>query len=238
MLYGVPLPECFRGADSSPSLAVTAQYIQQYIATHQAFFHTYGYAAAFFLVLLEDFAMPSPGELVLIGTSLVASQGGLHILPLLLLAWTGAVIGDNIGFAIGHFGGMRLLLRYGRRLGLTHERLDRVHRFFERFGGEVVLVARFVQGARQLNGIVAGSAGMPWRRFFVYNAIGAALWVGAWGYGVYALGKRFFNYLPLIERSALYLAVAAAVLSAAAVAWWWWRRRAQARSESDWDTDD
>lgn len=238
MPYGGPLPECFRGAGASPSPAVTAQYIQQYIATHQAFFHTYGYAAAFFLVLLEDFAMPSPGELVLIGTSLVASQGGLHILPLLLLAWTGAVIGDNIGFAIGHFGGTRLLLRYGRRLGLTHERLDRVHRFFERFGGEVVLVARFVQGARQLNGIVAGSAGMPWRRFFVYNAIGAALWVGAWGYGVYALGKRFFNYLPLIERSALYLAVAAAVLSAAAVAWWWWRRRAQARSESDWDTDD
>ncbi|WP_197495831.1 DedA family protein [Acidihalobacter yilgarnensis] len=206
---------------------MTAQYIQQYIATHQAFFHTYGYAAAFFLVLLEDFAMPSPGELVLIGTSLIASQGGLHITPLLLLAWLGAVIGDNIGFAIGHFGGARLLVRYGRRLGLTHERLDRVHRFFERYGGEVVLVARFVQGARQLNGIVAGSAGMPWRRFLIYNAIGAALWVGAWGYGVYLLGKRFFDYLPLIERFSFYLGVMIVVLLLGGLLWWAWRRRSR-----------
>lgn len=203
---------------------MTAQYIQQYIAAHQAFFHAYGYAAVFFLVLLEDFALPSPGELVLIGTALIASQGGLQIAPLLMLAWLGAVIGDNIGFAIGYFGGARLLVRYGKRAGLTHERLDRVHRFFERYGGEVVLVARFFQGARQLNGIVAGSAGMPWRRFLVYNAIGAALWVGAWGYGVYALGKRFFDYLPLIERFSFYLGLTAIVLLLAGALWWGWRR--------------
>lgn len=204
---------------------MTAQYIQQYIGSHQAFFHTYGYAAAFFLVLLEDFAVPSPGELVLIGTSLIASQGGLHILPLLLLAWLGALIGDNIGFAIGHFGGARLLVRYGRRLGLTHERLESVHRFFERYGGEVVLVARFVQGARQLNGIVAGSAGMPWKRFLIYNAIGAALWVGTWGYGVYALGKQFLDYLPMIEKFSFYLVTALGVVLAGTFLWWFWRRR-------------
>lgn len=204
---------------------MTAQYIQQYISAHQAFFHTYGYAAAFFLVLLEDFAVPSPGELVLIGTSLIASQGGLHILPLLLLAWLGALIGDNIGFAIGHFGGARLLVRYGQRFGLTHDRLESVHRFFERYGGEVVLVARFVQGARQLNGIVAGSAGMPWKRFLVYNAIGAALWVGAWGYGVYALGKRFLVYLPIIEKFSFYLLILLALILVGAFSWWLWRRR-------------
>ena len=214
---------------------MTAQYIQQYIATHQAFFHTYGYAAAFFLVLLEDFAMPSPGELVLIGTSLIASQGGLHILPLLVLAWLGALIGDNIGFAIGHFGGARLLVRYGKRLGLTHDRLESVHRFFERYGGEVVLVARFVQGARQLNGIVAGSAGMSWRRFVIYNAVGAALWVGAWGYGVYALGKRFLEYLPIIEQLSFYLLIIVAILLAGTLSWWFWRRRSRRRAlfESD-----
>lgn len=208
---------------------MNAQYIQQYIATHQLFFHTYGYAAAFFLVLLEDFAMPSPGELVLIGTSLIASQGGLHILPLLLLAWLGALIGDNIGFAIGHFGGARFLIRFGRRLGLTHARLERVHQFFERYGGEVVLVARFVQGARQLNGIVAGSAGMSWRRFFVYNAIGAALWVTAWGYGVYALGKRFFIYLPLIEQFSFYLFAIVIAALLGMFSWWFWRRRTRRR---------
>ncbi len=132
-------------------------------------------------------------------------------MPLLACAFAAAVLGDNIGFAIGRFGGRRLVVRYGARIGITDRRLDQVEKFFERFGGEVVLVARFFALARQLNGIVAGTVGMNWWRFLAYNSIGAALWVGAWGIGVYLIGERLGALVPWIHRFG-YLAIGAAAL--------------------------
>jgi hypothetical protein len=88
--------------------------------------------------------------------------------------------GDNIGFAIGHFGGRALAVRWGRYIFLTEERLDRGESFFNRHGGKIIVAARFIEGLRQANGIIAGISGMRWRRFLVFNALGAALWVGTW----------------------------------------------------------
>jgi membrane protein DedA with SNARE-associated domain len=165
--------------------------------------------------------VPLPGETMLIASAAVAAKGGLDLVPLLACAWAAAVLGDNIGFAIGHFGGRRLVVRYGARIGITDARLDKVEKFFERFGGEVVLVARFFAIARQLNGIVAGTVGMSWWRFLVYNAIGAALWVGAWGGGAYALGERLDAFAPWIHRFGyLALGLVALVLVAGAVLHW------------------
>lgn len=198
--------------------------------------HQYGYLAVFFLVMLEDFGVPAPGELTLIATALIASQGGLSIAAVLALAWLGAVTGDNLGYAIGHFGGTRVLVRYGWRIGLTEERLARTHLFFERWGAEVVLVARFIQILRQLNGIVAGSAGMAWRKFLLYNAIGALLWVGTWGLGAYLLGQNALRYLSVIERAGTLLGVAAVTAIALLALFWWLRRRrprAAARSSRE-----
>ena len=98
-----------------------------------------------------------------------------------LLAFCGAMLGVIVGIAIGHFGGRRLALRYGRYVLLTPERLDRATLFFDRHGGKVIVIARFVEGLRGFNGIIAGMTGMRWRRFLVFNAIGAALWVGVYG---------------------------------------------------------
>jgi membrane protein DedA with SNARE-associated domain len=182
------------------SLAGIAPYLDQY-----------GYLAVFGGLLLESFGVPLPGETMLIAGAALAAKGGLHIVPLLACAWAAAVIGDNIGFAIGHFGGRRLVVRFGARIGITDDRLDKVEHFFQRFGGEVVLVARFFALARQLNGIVAGTVGMNWWRFLVYNGIGAALWVGAWGIGVYAIGERLGALVPWVHRFG-YLAVGVAAL--------------------------
>ena len=140
-------------------------------------------------LLLELFGLPLPGEAMLIAGAALAAEGGLHLAPLLACAWFAAVLGDNIGFAIGHFGGRRLIVRYGARIGITESRLAAVEAFFRRYGGGVVLVARFFALLRQLNGIVAGSVGMGWWRFLAYNAVGAALWVSAWGFGVYYFGQ-------------------------------------------------
>lgn len=179
-----------------------------YLTTFKPYIDQYGYGAVFAGILLEDFGVPMPGETLLVVAAILASQGDLHLLPLLLAAWLGAVIGDNIGYAIGRFGGHRLLLRYGYYLGITEVRLARVHRFFEHYGGGVVVVARFIELLRQFNGIVAGSAEMQWWRFLAYNMLGAALWVGLWGTLPFFLGSHLETYLPLFKRFEGYLLIA------------------------------
>jgi membrane protein DedA with SNARE-associated domain len=159
----------------------------------------YGYRAVFWGLLLESIGLPLPGETLLIAGAALASRGLLHLVPLLLVAWSAAVLGDNIGYAIGHFGGRRLILRYGSRIGLTASRFARVEAIFQRFGGRVVLAARFFAVLRQLNGLAAGTSGMPWWRFLCYNSLGAAAWVGAWGLGVYLLGHDLQRFVPWVH---------------------------------------
>lgn len=125
----------------------------------------YGYLAVGGFVLLEDFGVPVPGETILIAAAVYAGAGRLSVVGVGLIAFLAAVIGDNLGYAIGHFGGRALVLRYGRYVMLTSERLDKAEGFFCRHGGKVVVAARFIEGLRQANGIVAGTARMPWRQF-------------------------------------------------------------------------
>jgi membrane protein DedA with SNARE-associated domain len=187
----------------------------------------YGYLAVGLGILLEDFGLPTPGETLLITGAILASGGTLNIYLLLPIAFIGAVIGDNIGFLIGHTGGHHLMVRFGHRIGVTHERFERVEAFFERYGGWVIVFARFVVILRQFNGIVAGTLGMHWLHFLALNALGAALWVGFWGGLAYWLGKGIFVYLRALHHLTP-LIIAVAVLAALAIgllAWWRYRRR-------------
>ena len=166
----------------------------QYVAPY---LDRYGYLAVFGGILLEDFGVPTPGETLLIaGAAFAGLSGSLSIWLVALLAFLGAVVGDNIGFAVGRFGGRRLVLKFGRYVLLTEKRLDKAEEFFERHGGKVVLFARFVEGLRQLNGITAGVLGMHWRRFLVFNASGAALWVVFWA----IIGYFFGDKLNVIDK--------------------------------------
>lgn len=185
--------------------------LHHYLPLAGAYFEHYGYAAVFFGILVEDFAVPAPGESLLIAEAFMAASGKLHILPLLMFAWLGAVLGDNIGYLIGRFGGRSVVLRSGRYLGLNVTHLMRVEHFFARYGGWLVTFARFVTLLRQLNGIVAGLAEMPWWRFLAFNALGAALWVGAWGLGAYYLGKRIAEPLALLKQLEPYMWVIGAI---------------------------
>jgi membrane protein DedA with SNARE-associated domain len=189
------------------------------------FVSDYGYLAVFLGIFLEDFGLPVPGETMLIAGAVLASRGSLNIVWLLPIAWAAAVCGDSIGYVIGAIGGNKLLTRHGTRIGITEERLQRVEAFFARYGDVVVVFARFFVILRQFNGIVAGTLEMPWPRFFVYNAIGAALWVGFWGGATYWLGRRFFEYLRSFGWTGrLVLAlIALAMVAIIARLWWHWR---------------
>ncbi len=192
--------------------------------------NSFGYLAVALLIMLEDFGVPAPGETVLVAAALYAGTGRLNIVAVGVVALIAAVAGDNIGFAIGRYGGRSLVLRFGRYVRLTEERFAKAEGFFARHGGKMVIIARFVEVLRQLNGIIAGLAGMAWPRFLAFNAIGAALWVGTWA----ALGDLAGNHIDTIysyaTRYSLYLLIAAVIVAAALAARAVLRRRRQSQA--------
>lgn len=189
----------------------------------------YGYLAVGGLVLLEDFGVPVPGETVLIAAALYAGAGKLNIVAVAGVAFVAAVLGDNIGYAIGHFGGRELALRWGRYVFLTPERLEKAEDFFHRQGGKVVTVARFIEGLRQANGIIAGISEMPWlARFIPYNAFGAALWVGLWTTVGYTAGNHIDAVYHQVVHYEIYFAVAVVVVFLAYLGRRLWARHRKA----------
>ena len=188
----------------------------------------YGYLAVGGFVLLEDFGVPVPGEGILIAAAIFAGSGHMNIALVILVAVVGAIIGDNIGFAIGHFGGRPLVERFGRYVFLTPERLDRAEEYFNRHGGKVVVIARFVQGLRQLNGFLAGTAGMRWLMFLAFNAVGAVLWVCTWALLGFFAGEHISQIYAEIDRYKWWVAAAVVVVIAGVVFWRVRQRRSSA----------
>ena len=174
----------------------------------------YGLWAVLALVLVEDFGIPVPGETVLIAAAVFAGGGRLNVFAVALVGFCAAVVGDNIGYAIGRFGGRRLVERWGRYIFLTPERLDKAEAFFNRHGTKIIVVARFIEGLRQANGIIAGIAQMHWLRFLICNALGAALWVATWVSVGFFAGQHITPIYDAITRYSLYALVIAAVVIA------------------------
>ncbi|HEV7858581.1 MAG TPA: DedA family protein [Pyrinomonadaceae bacterium] len=159
-------------------------------------FVNYGYWAVFFGVMLENAGLPVPGETILLAAGFFAATGHFKLTTVMLVAATGAVVGDNVGFAIGHHYGRGFLLRYGRFIFLTPARLEHINGFFERHGNKTILVARFITGLRVFAALLAGASKMRWRVFLVYNMVGAILW----SIVITTLGYLFGNSWPLLER--------------------------------------
>ncbi len=187
----------------------------------------WGYLAVGAVVMLEDFGVPVPGETVLIAAAVYAGTGRLDIWVVIVVGILAAVIGDSIGYAIGRFGGRRLVLRYGKYVFITPHRLDSAEHFFTRHGGKVVTIARFIEGLRQANGIIAGISRMPWTKFLAFNALGAALWVGLWaGLGNLA-GAHLTEIWDAVGRYQYVAYAVIAVIIALLVLWHLRRRRAK-----------
>jgi membrane protein DedA with SNARE-associated domain len=182
----------------------------------------YGVAAVFLILMFESFGMPLPGESLLIVASILAGRGDISYLALFLSAWAGAVVGDSIGYLIGRKLGGELLRHYGGKVGLTTERLARVEVAFARYGPVAVGFARFFNVLRQLNGIVAGSLEMPWRRFLMFNALGGAAWVVTWtvvGYYVGLHGAGIAAVMHKAGYAGMGVAVIAVIVTLVLLSW-------------------
>ncbi|MFG3009990.1 DedA family protein [Streptomyces cinerochromogenes] len=177
----------------------------------------YGYWAVGAVVFVEDFGVPAPGETILLAAGVYAGAGRLNVVAVAVIAFVAAVAGDNLGYLIGRAGGRAFVHRWGRYVFLTPKRFEAAEAFFARHGGKIVTVARFVEGLRQANGIIAGTTGMRWRRFLAFNALGAALWVGLWTILAYLAGNHITAVYDEIRRYQLYVLLAAAVAVAGLV---------------------
>lgn len=165
----------------------------------------YGYFAVGLALLLEDFGLPVPGETMLVTAAFFAGIDRLDIGLVIIVGFVAAVLGDNIGFAIGNYGGRPLVERWGKYVMLTPERLDKAHKFFNRHGGKIVIIARFIEGLRQLNGIIAGISEMRWHKFLLFNVVGAGIWVTFWG----LIGFYGGNHIELLHKYSFYFSIAA-----------------------------
>lgn len=187
----------------------------------------WGYVGVGGMLFLEDFGVPVPGEIMLIAAAVFAGAGQMNIAVVFGVAVFAAVVGDNIGYAVGHFGGRPLAERFGRYVFLTPQRLDRAEGYFNTHGGKVVTIARFIDGLRQINGLLAGIAGMHWLKYLGYNALGAVLWVGTWCALGYLAGERIVEIYDTFERYKWYVIGALVAVVAIVIAHRVRRRRTE-----------
>jgi membrane protein DedA with SNARE-associated domain len=186
--------ELMAASDHHPSRAL--QRFERSIARVQPLLQRYGYGAAVLAATAEGMGIPTPGQTLLMAGALEAAEGRMSIGLLLFLVTLAAAVGNSIGYAIGRWGGRAAL----NKLKVNPERQQRLNDLFKRRGGLVIVLARFLDGLRQLNGIVAGVLQMPWGTFTVYNVAGAILWTCAWGLGTYTLGRDIHVVAAFFQR--------------------------------------
>lgn len=141
------------------------------------------------VIALEAMGLPLPGESMLIASAIYCAT--THRLPIegvLAAAAVGAIVGDNAGYLIGRSLGYRVLARYGRKVGISEDRLVLGRHLFRRYGGSVVFVGRFVAVLRTFVALLAGANRMPWYHFLLWNALGGIAWVGGYGIAAYLAG--------------------------------------------------
>jgi membrane-associated protein len=175
------------------------------------------YALVAGLAFLETGAfvgLIAPGETALALGGVVAAQGGVDLVPLLLLVWLAAAAGDLTSFLLGQRLGRRFLLAHGPGVGISASRLERVEVFFDRHGPKAILIGRFVGIVRAVAPFLAGSSRMRLRAFLPWSLLGTALWATTFTLVGYAFNHSFTHATHTLAHAALGLAVLAAAVLA------------------------
>jgi membrane-associated protein len=182
----------------------------------------WGYWAVGAALLLENAGLPVPGETILLLASFLAYSEHKLALPwIIVVGVCAATLGDNIGFAIGSYGGRPLLERYQRTLRIRPAVIARGEELFARYGAATIFVARFIAGLRIIAGPLAGVLRMPWRKFLLFNFLGAVLWVSVIASVGYLFGKHWDALVDLVQDANIAVAIVVVVVCG----FFWWKRR-------------
>ncbi len=186
----------------------------------------YGYWALAITLLLENAGLPVPGETILLLASFLAySEQSLQLGWIIVIGTVAATLGDNLGFALGYYGGRRLLERYESFFRIQQKTIKRGEDLFARYGTVTIFFARFVFGMRIIAGPMAGALRMQWTKFLTFNFLGAAVWVSAISIVGYLFGRHWERLALDLKR--LDVVVVVVVVIVAAMLWWRNRRENQ-----------
>lgn len=151
----------------------------------------YGYFAIFCVIALESAGIPLPGETILVSAAIYAGTAHeLNIVGIITAAAAGAIFGDNIGFWVGREVGLRLLIRHGHYIKLDESKLKLGQYLFQKHGGKIVFLGRFVAVLRAFAALLAGANGFDPKRFFLFNAAGGIAWAALFGSLGYVFGAE------------------------------------------------
>lgn len=168
----------------------------------------YGVVIIIAAVGVEGFGIPSPGQALLITAAILSARENTGIYTIMLAAWFAAVGGSTIGYVIGRVGGRKLL----QRLPVSAKRLERMETICHRYGSLFIILSRFLDGFRQFGSMFVGSMNMPVVQFVAMTALGAALWVGVWGLGIYYLDRNIHAIAADFRQLSPYTWAAAGLL--------------------------
>jgi membrane protein DedA with SNARE-associated domain len=178
----------------------------------------YGYAGLFVALVLGNFGVPIGSEIVLPVAGALTATGHLSNLWLTVsIALAGELAGGTVGYGIGRYGGVPVIERYGKYIHFTHDRLMRVHRFFERWGTFAIFVCRFLPFIRGVSAIPAGIAEMNLGLFYLWTFLGSLIFCTV----LIMLGNTFGTHLdaviPLLRKGGYFVLGVAVVAAAIAV---------------------
>lgn len=176
----------------------------------------YGYVGLFVALVLGNFGVPIGSEIVLPVAGALTATGHLNGLWMTIgVALAGELAGGSVGYAIGRYGGVPLIERYGKYVHFTHERLGRVHGFFERWGSFAIFICRFLPVIRGVAAIAAGVAEMNLALFYLWTFLGSLIFCTSLIALGNALGPRLGEVIPLLHRGG-YFALGVAVTAVVA----------------------
>ena len=173
-------------------------------ATFVSLVDHYGYGGLFVAMLLANIGAPIGSENILPAAGGLTATGHLPFLWLtILISVLGELAGGSIGYAVGRFGGRPLVDNYGKYVHLTHENLDRVHAFFQKYGSFAIFICRFVPVIRGIVSIPAGIAAMDLPQFYGWYALGSLGFCGGLVLLGDELGGHIGTILPLVHKTGL-----------------------------------
>jgi len=197
-----------------------------------ALIQSYGlwtYLILFAIIFLETGLVVTPflpGDSLLFAAGTFASAKALKVHWLFILLAAAAILGDTANYWIGHFIGPRVFHQEKSRF-FKREYLDRTHRFYEKYGAETIIIARFVPIIRTFAPFVAGIGRMSYWRFISYNVIGGIGWVALFVFGGY-----FFGNIPFVRRNFSLVIIAIIIISVLPALFEVFRQRRESRRQT------
>jgi membrane protein DedA with SNARE-associated domain len=163
----------------------------------------HGYAGIFSLLAFGIVGLPVPDEWLLTFSGFLVFRGALRFIPTLIAAFLGSASGISVSYTLGRVFDAYVIVKYGSLFHITPERMERVHRWFEKYGRWPLLLGYFIPGVRHLTGYVAGASELPLPKFMLFAYSGAFCWAAAFISLGYFLGENWNHVLAELHQSKL-----------------------------------